>query len=31
MTPPEDTPAGRSNDPNSPRGPRKRAVLKLVE
>jgi len=31
MTPPEDGPAGRSNDPNSPRGPRKRAVLKLVK
>ena len=31
MTPPEDEPAGRSNDPNSPRGPRKRSVLKLVK
>lgn len=31
MTPPERGPAGRSNDPNSPRGPRKRAVLKLVK
>ena len=31
MTPPEHGPAGRSNDPNSPRGPRKRAVLKLVK
>ena len=31
MTPPERVPAGRSNDPNSPRGPRKRAVLKLVK
>ena len=30
MTPPE-RPAERSNDPNSPRGPRKRAVLKLVK
>lgn len=28
---PEDGPAERSNDPNSPRGPRKRAVLKLVK
>ena len=31
MTPPEQGPAGRSNDPNSPRSPRKRAVLKLVK
>ena len=31
MTPSEQGPAGRSNDPNSPRGPRKRAVLKLVK
>ena len=31
MTPPENAPAGRSNDPNSPRGPRRRAVLKLVK
>ena len=30
MTPPEGS-SGRSNDPNSPRGPRKRAVLKLVK
>jgi len=28
---PEDRPAERSDDPNSPRGPRKRAVLKLVK
>lgn len=31
MTPPERGPAERSTDPNSPRGPRKRAVLKLVK
>jgi len=31
MTPPENAPGGRSNDPNSPRGPRRRAVLKLVK
>ena len=31
MTPPENAPAGRSNDPNSPRGPRRRTVLKLVK
>ena len=31
MTPSEDGSAGRSNDPNSPRGPRKRALLKLVK
>ena len=31
MTPPEQEPAERSNDPDSPRGPRKRAVLKLVK
>ena len=31
MTPPEPGPAQRSNDSNSPRGPRKRAVLKLVK
>lgn len=31
MTPPEHGPAERSNDPGSPRGPRKRAVLKLVK
>ena len=31
MTPPEGTSTERSNDPNSPRGPRKRAVLKLVK
>ncbi|WP_291858760.1 hypothetical protein [Bradyrhizobium sp.] len=31
MTPPAQGPAARSNDPNSPRGPRKRAVLKLVK
>jgi hypothetical protein len=31
MTPPEHVPAERSNDPNSPRGPRRRAVLKLVK
>jgi hypothetical protein len=31
MTPPERGPSERSNDPNSPRGPRKRAVLKLVK
>ena len=31
MTPPERGPAERSNDPSSPRGPRKRAVLKLVK
>jgi hypothetical protein len=28
---PDDRSAGRSNDPTSPRGPRKRAVLKLVK
>ena len=31
MTPPENAPAGRSNDPNSPRSPRRRTVLKLVK
>ena len=31
MTPPDDGTAGRSNDPNSPGGPRRRAVLKLVK
>lgn len=31
MTPPERGPSERSNDPNSPRGSRKRAVLKLVK
>jgi hypothetical protein len=31
MTPPERGPAERSNDPNSPQGPRKRAVLKVVK
>ncbi|MDP3690317.1 hypothetical protein [Bradyrhizobium sp.] len=31
MTPPEHAPSGRSTDPNSPRGPRRRAVLKLVK
>jgi hypothetical protein len=31
MTPPEHGPSERSNDPASPRGPRKRAVLKLVK
>ncbi|MDO9564392.1 MAG: hypothetical protein Q7J60_22450 [Bradyrhizobium sp.] len=31
MTPPEHVPSGRSTDPNSPRGPRRRAVLKLVK
>ena len=31
MTPPEHGPAERSSDPNTPRGPRKRAVLKLVK
>jgi hypothetical protein len=31
MAPPEHAPSERSNDPNSPRGPRKRAVLKLVK
>ena len=31
MTPPEHGPAERSNDPNSPRGARKRGVLKLVK
>lgn len=28
---PDDGPAERSNDPNSPHGPRRRAVLKLVK
>lgn len=31
MTPPEHVPSERSNDPGSPRVPRKRAVLKLVK
>lgn len=31
MTPPEHGQSERSNDPGSPRGPRKRAVLKLVK
>ena len=31
MTQPDQGTAGRSNDPNSPRGPRKRATLKLVK
>lgn len=31
MTPPEPGPAERSNDPNYPRGARKRTVLKLVK
>lgn len=31
MTPSEDGPAERSNDPGSPRGRRKRAVLKVVK
>jgi hypothetical protein len=31
MTPPEHGSSQRSNDPDSPRGPRKRAVLKLVK
>ncbi len=31
MTPPEHRPTERSSGPHSPRGPRKRAVLKLVK
>lgn len=31
MTPPEQEPANTSSGPNSPRGPRKRAVLKVVK
>jgi hypothetical protein len=31
MTPPEHGPSERSNGPDSPRSPRKRAVLKLVK
>jgi hypothetical protein len=31
MTPPEHGPSQKSSDPDSPRGPRKRAVLKLVK
>ena len=31
MTPPEQEPAERSTGPDSPRAPRKRAVLKLVK
>ena len=31
MAPPDDGTADRSNDPTSPRGPRKRATLKLVK
>ena len=31
MTPPEYAPAKKANDPDAPRSPRKRAVLKLVK